>query len=384
MKKSEVNILYIGTPNSIHDIKWMSFFSVRKDYNIYVISEEKSLKSMSNYDHRLLKDFDINLLLRPLDFSFSNPVSTIKSLIYLRKFIKEKNIQIVHTLFGTPHPIWLNFIGGVKKIITTRGSDILLMMPQIKNSSWRNIHLKALFNQLVKSYKLSDYVTSTSLAQLEAVKEIGVEQSKCLIIKTGVDVREISELDENEYLPEILKGKKLIFSPRFIKPIYNLDYQIDAIRLLPNWVKKKYVFVFVKGNFPFEEYFKRIESELRKIKDLKIEIFIEPLTQNEIWSIIKKSELVYMVPQSDGTPNTALETMASKTKLIMPNLPYNTELFDAVSIIADLDCPKSLTKCIEIAINDYPQGFLDNGFEKVSNHGSRYAEMTKLESLYLS
>ena len=97
-----------------------------------------------------------------------------------------------------------------------------------------------------------------------------------------------------------------------------------------------------------------------------------------------RDRLTYMVPKSDGTPNTALECMAMKTPFIMGNLEYNYELFNGVSLVADLSQSKSLTEQIIIALINYPQKCLKLGFNKVSKFGSREIEMSKLERIYES
>ena len=167
------NILYIGAPYSIHDIKWMSYFSTQNDFKVYITCEHQNIEGLNDEKRYLLKSQNINLLPTFHDFSFKSPSSNKKTKAYLNNIIKEKNIQIVHVLFGSPQPLWLNEIKDVKKIITTRGSDVLVTIPSLMNIGLKKPHLKLLFYKLKKAFINADCVTSTSKLQAEKLNSMG-------------------------------------------------------------------------------------------------------------------------------------------------------------------------------------------------------------------
>ncbi|MFT5310493.1 MAG: hypothetical protein ACI8VL_001399, partial [Bacteroidia bacterium] len=37
------NILYIGDPSSVHDIKWVSFFSTRPEFNAFFLVQKHEM-----------------------------------------------------------------------------------------------------------------------------------------------------------------------------------------------------------------------------------------------------------------------------------------------------------------------------------------------------
>ena len=104
----------------------------------------------------------------------------------------------------------------------------------------------------------------------------------------------------------------------------------------------------------------------------------------QIWSTMKASKLVYMVPKSDGTPNTALECMAGGVPFIMGNLEYNAELFSNVCLITDLNAPEDFSRKIKDALFNYPAELLENALTTVRKFGDRQNEMHKLEVIYKS
>ena len=377
-----INILYIGIPYSIHDIKWMSYFSTQNDFNVYITCEHQNIEGLNQHKKDLLEQKNITVLPTFNDFSFKSPSSNKKTKEYLNRIIKEKDIQIVHVLFGSPQPLWLNSLKNVKKVITTRGSDVLLTIPNLMNNGWKKPHLKLLFNKLKKAFINADCVTSTSKKQAEKLASIDFRK-EVELIKTGVEVEKISNINLNQHLPNQLKDKRIIFSPRYMSPVYNMEYQIEAISKLDRNVLENHVFVFIKGIDTEENYYDEVYKSLNKIKGLQF-IVLEEVTQIEMWSIMKASELVYMVPKSDGTPNSALECMAAKTPLIIGDLDYNQELFEKSSWIAELNSPLSLTAKIENALNSYPVELLEIAFKKVNKFGNRKVEMEKLKTVYLS
>jgi glycosyltransferase involved in cell wall biosynthesis len=375
------NILYIGDPSSIHDFKWITFFSQKEEFNCFLIGEVKTCSKLSNEQEQTLAEHGIKLLPAINDFSFSKPLATIKAILRLRRIIKENEIDTVHALFGSPQPIWFNFLAkGGKLIITNRGSDVLVLIKGLFES--RKILLNNLLYKLIKrGFRKANYVTCTSSKQIDYLRKDIVDSDVNLtLIKTGVDVRRIEKHSERCEL-DLPLDKQLVFSIRYIGEVYNMDYQIAAIKQLPLDLKKSICFLFIKGGAVSEVFYDDFISKLEMIDDFNYQIF-DSLSQLEIWSLIKKSDLIYMVPKSDGTPNSALETMASRKPFIMGDLDYNKELFDEVSLIAKLNSPKSLADNIAKGLLSYPINFLDNGFEKVTNFGSREAEMKKLLKLY--
>ena len=374
-----MNILYLANINNIHDLKWVSYFANQKKINLFLITEIENYKKADATTLKKYKDIGVEVL-PPIDnFSIGNFPKSIKSIRLLRKLIRKHNIEIFHTLFGSPQPIWLNFLPkSVRFGITTRGSDVFVLLKEVwETKNIRNLMLKWL---LKRGYQQSNFITCTSTAQIEAIKKlIPSKLPEIHFIKTGVDISRIQKTNISEKV--ITVSKDFIFSARFIEKIYNIDYQIEAIKELDKEFLGKYSFLFIAFQHPTDIDINDFKSELNKIEGLRYDICSQ-ITQVQMWATIKASSLVYMVPTSDGTPNTALECMAAEKPFIMGDLDYNEELFGGVSLIADLSNAKSLSQKIKEGVLDYPENLVKNGFDKVTKYGSRAVEMNKLLKLY--
>ena len=283
-------------------------------------------------------------------------------------------------MFGSPQPIWFNFLPkSLKKIVTTRGSDVLVLLRSLIESRIRKDRI--LKKLLLSGLQKSDAIVSTSETQIDFLINQGISNLKLHLVKTGVDVQRIHEQSTEDKIPT--KNKKFIFSARYIAHVYNMDYQLEAIKALPKEVLNEYSFLFIKKSGDESDFYKSFVSALKEISNLKYDI-VEGLSQNQMWATLKASSLTYMVPKSDGTPNTALECMAGEVPFIMGNLNYNKELFDDVCLISDLSSPKDFVAKIEEALTDYPIQLIKKAKEKVSKYGDRSVEMGKLEKIYKS
>jgi glycosyltransferase involved in cell wall biosynthesis len=377
-------ILYICAPNSIHDIKWMSYFSIQQDKYEVLAIYESSIK-LSESDSTTLKSLGIKLMEPIHPFSISSPVKTIQSIFQLRKVIKEYKIDLVHILFATPHALWGNFIS-VPYIITTRGSDVLIVLPSLSKHKIKfNPYSNFLFYLFKHSFERAKAITSTSIAQIEAIQNLfGISKSK--LIRTGVDVDSISKIVDQNLLSRFLANKKFVFFPRNIAPNYNTLLQIDALRYLSKETIDNYYFVFVKSAHFDPNYVGLVAQKLLEAADeVGLKYFlIDYFTQPEMWVHYKFASLVVMTPISDGTPNSALEAMAAGAPLILSNLTYDTELFENVALILDKMEPQNLANLIEIGLSAYPQSLLSTAHKNVCAFGDRKREMSKLEKFYES
>lgn len=375
------NILFICNSLSIHDYKWISFFSEQKTkFKIFIIEENHNNKTSNNFKNNP----EIIILNKLNPFSISKPHKTYKSIKHLNNVILRNNIDFVHVLYACPNALWCNFIK-IPYIITTRGSDILLTIPNLKKSKGIRFILGSILFKLFRiSFENALTITCTSEVQTIKVKDIfNIKNTKT--IKTGVDYDKISNLDKEHLILKALKNKRFIFSPRFFSPVYNIIYQVEAIRFLPQKIIDNYVFLFVKGNQFNNNYFNKVNDLLNQLsveKGVNF-IIIDYFNQEEIWMHFKKASLCIMTPISDGTPNSALEAMASNCPIIISDLDYDKDIFETTCIKTPLNNARKLSELITNTLQDNNiKQMLQNANNAVKTKGNRQIEMKKLEEIY--
>lgn len=374
-----LNILYVCTPFDFHDRKWMVYFAGKPGYKLFATWENIFNPQVRPYDIEQFDNAGITRLETFDSYSLKRPHVTRRSIKTLNRIISENNIDLVHFLFATPHALWGPYIN-VPYIVTARGSDVLIVIPGLEKSKGiRSIAKRFLFRVFKKSFNNAFAITGTSTAQIKSINNVLKPAASVHLIRTGVDVERIANLDVEANLPEELKGKEFVFSPRYLSPIYNVETQIAAIKQLPKELLDKYLFVFIKGGEP---YCSQRIAELKEIPHLNFTVY-DRLTQEQMFACYRAAKLTFMVPHSDGTPNTALEAMSARCPLIIPNLDrYDAEIFKGSCCMLEENTPKQLAKAIKSSLENYPAGLLEEGYKRALTLGNRMVEMEKLRKVY--
>lgn len=359
----------------------MSFFSMQKEkYAVFGIHE--STIKPTDSDRETMNRLNIKLLEPIHPFSISAPVQTIKAIFQLNAVIKENKIDLVHILFATPHALWGNFIS-IPYIITTRGSDVLIVIPDLlMRKGVKAFYFRLLFHLFRRVFNRAASITATSNRQIAKIKELFSKDSA--LIRTGISVNEIKAINKPELLPSELLQQSYIFSPRFMSPVYNISLQIQSLVFLDELILQKYLFVFIRGKSFNVDYF---TEQCQKLEQLKNEkglkyLIIDFFDQETLWMAFKRASLTIMTPLSDGTPNSALEAMAAECPLIIPHFDYDADIFDGATFVLEENEPEQLALLIEKAIIVYPKSMIDLASDRILRLGNRKTEMKRLEEIY--
>ena len=378
-----IRVLYIGFAISVHDLKWISYFSERKDFKAFMLTQIED-EAMVNKSHSLaFAEKGIELIPAIHSYSIWNILKNRKSENAITEIIESRKIDIVHALFSTPFALWTRKIT-VPSVITTRGSDVHSVLHSLKfGSEKEKLVGKILLPKFKNAFAKANSITCTSSGQANKLNQILGYDLDCKVIRTGVNVDEISKLEPNFKFSTGLKGKCIIFLPRYIRPVYQTEIQLEAIKRLPENVKSTLGIVLVKGIWNEPEYQDHIDSLLAETKVPYQKLAF--VSQHEMWSLFKLSALAIMTPKTDGTPNSALEAMAAKCPLILGSFNYDKDLFsEDVCHRMKTDSAQELSELIQSALENYPAEKLAKAFENVSKKGNRPVEMERLRKIYES
>lgn len=376
-------VLYIGDPTSVHDIKWVSFFSTRPDFEAYFLVQEHEMHLITQERKKLFDDLNITVEGPIKSYSLWRFWENRASFKKIKDVISKRKIDVVHPLFATPFSLWTRNLP-VPSVITSRGSDIHVVLAGLgKGSFLHRIHGKLLLQQFKSAFENAAAITCTSQGQLDRINCIFGTNLKGEIIRTGVNVEEIDQLEPKLNLPSTISGKKIIFLPRYIRPIYQTELQIRALAAIPETLKQQLAIVLIEGKKTDSEYADFIKLELENC-GIQHHTF-ESLSQHEMWSMFKLCMLTIMTPKTDGTPNSALEAMAAKCPLILGSFNYDEDLFsEQFCERMKTDSTEELAQLIENSLSNYPRGKVERAFENASKFGNRPIEMERLYQLYLA
>lgn len=328
---------------------------------------------------------DIKLLSPINSFSISKFWNTIGDFIYLKRTINKYKIDLIHIMFAEPSALWAlgKWYLNIPIVLTTRGSDVLLTIPNFKIK--KSFFSQFIFNLYKIAFNKVNFITCTSKVQELKIRELLLKDSasNIKVVRTGVRLDDILN-DTKQFMLPTLEGKKYILFPRQMAPIYNHEFSIDSIMLLPPEIKEEYYMVFIDINSPNQNYVSIIKEKIDSIKDTNF-VFLEEQSQKNLFELYKNASLIVMNPLSDGTPVSALEAMALEIPVILGPLNYDKDIFeDCIWQFKDWEpvyltelITKILTKLSKVEIEEKTKSAI-NKVKKLADFSAQIKEVQQI------
>jgi glycosyltransferase involved in cell wall biosynthesis len=347
-----INIAYIANPTSIHDCKWINHFN--KKHNIIIICSEF-------FKDSFYLDQGIKVYRILPEFPHKNIIKRNRILSTLNKIVENESIDIVHTMYAFPNAFWVNLIQFKNHIITTRGSDVLVDYKNLfkpHSSIKEQLTNKYFIKQFHDSFNNAKYITSTSISQQEIIRNFLIDHKKLKLIRTGIDISDFIEIVEKAKRNEI---EAVIFSPRSMMPIYNIDIIIKAFnQVLKKHPKMKLVLI---NDVPNEIYASEILHLINKLGLVENCIVTNKLTKKEMVEWYMNSKVVVSIPRTDGSPNSVLEAMLARRSIIMGDYNYDSHLFSNIPKLKINTQEELTSKIVELIENPVDSKILDCNFK---------------------
>ena len=116
---------------------------------------------------------------------------------------------------------------------------------------------------------------------------------------------------------------KIIFCPRTIGPIYNIDILILAFATIAE--KDKNIRLALLENIADENYLLEIEKLIIKYNLVDKVIFWTKVDNRRMVDYYNQAEVIVSISSSDGCSVSFLEAMACEKKIVATDLPYIQE-----------------------------------------------------------
>jgi len=242
--------------------------------------------------------------------SYPGILNFFHKLFLFYRFTKNEKIDVLH-IISMSKSIYIPFSKAKKNVIENNGSDVLIQ-PQ------NHFYLKFIYRIL---YKFADAVIQDSYIAQKAGIKYGAPQKNNLIIELGIDFNVFNERVKKGIAREQmgLKNEKIVFSPRGLSTIYNIDIIIKSIPI----VKK----VFPDIKYVFSRHFGSPETFYEKFIeefDIKSNVIFTGFLDNEksLPYYYTDADIVVSVPSSDSSPRSVYEAIACKKPVIISELPW--------------------------------------------------------------
>jgi glycosyltransferase involved in cell wall biosynthesis len=376
-----VNILFIGSSSDWHVDLWVQYFSDK--HNVYLFSDKEDYLNKQPYQGVTVIESE-GWFARILNFLKvkSHKAYQFNKLIFVKYYAKnvddcidDYDIDIVHA-----HSLYYGYLSSYIKsnvpvIFTPMGSDVILHAQS--NRVYRYMARKA--------FSRANITTGDSLLLQKKGYNVGAKRENNYVIQNGVDTSIFFPRDNSiaqEY--GVKHNEVLLFSPRGITTIYNINIIVDALyMLISNNYKVKCMFSYAFGN----EYSERIK---RKIKKYGIEnnvIWLGSLSYNNMADHYNAADIVISIPSSDSSPKSVYEAMFCKKPIVVTDLEWSHELLDDAICLERVpvkDAEESY-KAIAHLIDDeaYRLKIADNALIEAIKYFSYTDNMKEMEMIML-
>jgi glycosyltransferase involved in cell wall biosynthesis len=305
-----LRLAFLGDPNSIHIARWAGFFASRgHEIHLLVPSTDTISTPVDSRLHVHTFRAWPRLPIRGL--------GSLVTMLTLRRALWSIRPDVLHAHFLTRYG-WAARLSGFRPyVITVWGSDVFVTprsSPHARLWAGRTLSNAAL-------------VTAVSADLARAAVELGAPPERIKIVQFGVDPQEFKPGSASDTLRSRLglEGRRVVFSPRALRPIYRHEVAVRATALLPDDVTL--LLVDWQPNAEYRAELVRLIDELGLGGQVR---FVPPIPHEDLADYFRLSDVVVSLPTTDAFPVTALEAMACGTPLVMGELPSAHEGLDGV------------------------------------------------------
>lgn len=377
-----MNILFITSSFDPHTALWIKYFT--KEHNVILFSDKKESINKLKYPDNITI-IEEEGLLSPILNKFNivqQQLRHIDMLLSVKKFItninniiNEYDINIIHA-----HSLYYGFLSSfitksLPVIFTPMGSDIIINAQQSK------IHKL----MAKKAFKRADVVTGDSKILQSRGFNVGAKKDNNYIIQNGVDTT-IFYPKESSIRNElnIDKDTILLFSPRAIAKLYNIEDILKALKILKEKnINFKCMFTFSFGN----EHYNYLQKLSHNLGLNKYVIWLGYIDYNDMANYYNASDIVISVPSSDSSPKSVYEAMFCGKPVIVTDLSWSHEfLSDNEDIIrTEVNNIDMLSNNIVKLIKnpELTKYISKNALEKADKLYSYEKNMIKMESIMI-
>jgi len=379
-----LRLCFVANSSNIHVKRWLSFF-VARGHHVYCLSDHPEaidgvmVLALPNRDTLLVSGKKAN-----------KPAVIQARRKAIQTYLADIQPDILHA-----HYLYLRgwsaaMVDYHPLVITLLGNDIYLLPQYYRNRFhlWRD----SLLNRM--SMVQANLVTAVSpeLAT-EAIKVVH-QSVPVKVIPIGANfetfhpIADTKRLNQLRQMLNISLSQFVVFSPRVMTPLYNIDVIIAAIpevlKTLPNAV-----FILkdtVPDNDERRAYVKALRDQVEALGVSDVVRWVGKTPYEELPLYYAVADCVVSIPENDGMPVTLFEAMACQTAVIAGDLPAYQDVIihEKSGLRVPLKNPAALAQAIiRLAQDAALRTFcVENAFQIVQVQGNYHALLSQMEALY--
>ncbi len=292
--KYPLKICFFGDGESIHMIRWCDHFA-NLGYEVHLISFKKV--QINGITTHFLNS-------GPIDKGGKNWKVLLK-VKAVKKLLMNIKPDIFHAHYATSYGITGALCNYHPFLITTYGSDVLI-------SGQKSLVYKLLLRY---AFKKADWIQTLAPHMSEAAKKIGADPSKLDEIPFGIDNHIFNSHQRIEGKP-----KFTITSTRNHETVYNIPHLIKAVAKIKDSIPNIEFIIAGEGSLK-----PQLENMVAEYGLNDITTFTGKISQVEMVSLLKKTDIFATVSLSDGNSLSLAEAISCGAMCIASDIPANKQ-----------------------------------------------------------
>jgi glycosyltransferase involved in cell wall biosynthesis len=343
--EARLRLAFLGDPNSVHMRRWVGFLAARGHQVTLLVARDRIVEP------GLPASIAIEQFTSFAAGRRVSPVSLVVGRRSLRRALARVQPDILNAHFLTVHG-WNAWMSGFHPyVVTLWGSDIFLH-PQ-------KSRVAAVLARM--TMRAADMVMINPVMR-QAALAAGAPPQKLETVTIGADVAMFTPgPDPSELRARLgLLGRRVIFSPRSITPLYRQATVVEALSQLPSDV------AVVMPRFRADpREMTRVEDRAQTLGLNDRLVIVPEIAHAEMPDFYRLADVVISVPESDSAAITMLEALACQRPLVVSDLPAIREW------LGDLEGPELVPVGDVAATAAALRSALDKPADVAAEQGSR-------------
>jgi glycosyltransferase involved in cell wall biosynthesis len=367
MHDRALRLAFLADPRSVHTRRWLGFFA----------SRGHSVTLLVGGDEEINPELDPGIEIRRYRQFGRRRIpffSSLQGAGALRRLVREIRPEILHAHYLTRFGWQAVRSGFHPYVVTGWGSDLLLDPHRsLRARLWARVALRG-----------ATLVTTPSNQLAEVAVTLGASRARVHRIPFGVDTREFIPSASRDEIGELgLADRRILFSPRAVRPLYRQEVVVAALAELP-----EDVVLVMSGRNADAAYLAGLRRQAIDLGVTDRVRVIDEISRPLMTNLFQAAEAIVSVPSSDGMPASILEAMACATPVIATDLAGPREalgpLADGLLIPAEsasATLVAALTRLLEMP--DGERRALREALRRRAEEEFDYVEaMSAMEELY--
>lgn len=303
---SPLTLAFLGDPNSIHTRRWIGHFAAQ-GHNVVML-----VRDGLTVDPGLPAAISIERYV-PFNHRRFRPAGVLDARRSLHRVLERIRPDVLDAQYLTVNG-WHAWMSGFHPYaVSVWGSDVFVTP--------RKSRLGAIYARFALGS--ADLVMAGSETLTEAAISLGARRDRAVTIGSGVDLSRFAPGPEPAELRSRLglDGRRVIFSPRAMTPLYRHGVVVEALSLLPADV----VAVMVRYLADPAE----LAAVQHKADELGVAdrlVVVPSIDHSEIDDFYRLADVVVSVAASDSTAITLYEALACGRPVVAADVPAVREL----------------------------------------------------------